>query len=144
MKKLLLIFCFFSITNLAFTQTKSIVEKNRYFITMYNLNANNFMFTQDLLEKFTNASYIEFNASDSAFTVLTYSLLDKKVVSGKMLKNYVPIKYFILDGEPIDPFPVYTNTGDQDQDAINYQKQKSDWINKYPAEYKKMVENLKK
>ncbi len=58
-----------------------------------------------------------------------------------MLKNYLPIKYFILEGEPIDAFPTLVNTGNPEFDANEYEKQKTDWIKKYPVEYKKMIEN---
>lgn len=143
MKKLLLLFCFFSISNLGFTQSENTYKKNRYFITMYNLHENNFEFTKNMLEKFTDATSVEFNTSDSTFVILTYRTLNKKVVSGKMLKNYIPIKYFILEGEPIDPFPVLVNTGHPEEDGRLYDEQKTMWIQKYPTEYKKMVENLK-
>jgi|JI10StandDraft_1071094.scaffolds.fasta_scaffold17176_4 hypothetical protein len=144
MKKLLLLLCFFSISNLGFSQTESSYKKNKYLITMYNLHDKNFDLTKSMLEKFTDATSIEFNKTDSSFVVLTYRTLNKKVVSGKMLKNYLPIKYFILEGEPIDPFPVLVNTGNAEEDGRVYDEQKTMWIQKYPAEYKKMIENLKK
>jgi len=56
----------------------------------------------------------------------------------------VPIKYFILEGEPVDPFPVLINTGNVEEDGKLYDQQKTMWIQKYPYEYKKMVESLNK
>ena len=111
---------------------------------MYNLHDKNFDLTKNMLEKFTDATSIEFNKTDSSFVILTYRTLNKKVVSGKMLKNYLPIKYFILEGEPIEPFPVFVNTGNAEEDGKLYDQQKTMWIQKYPSEYKKMVESLKK
>lgn len=107
---------------------------------MYNLHDKNFDLTKTMLEKITDATSVEFNKTDSSFVVSTYRILDKNVVSGKMLKNYLPIKYFILEGEPIDPFPSFVNTGNPDQDAIDYDTQKNNWVKKYPKEYKKMAE----
>jgi len=144
MKKLLLVFCFFSISYLGFSQNQTTYKKNKYFITMYNLHDKNFDFTKSMLEKFTDASSIEFDKVDSAFVITTYQTLNKKSVSAKMLKNFIPIKYFILEGEPVDPFPVYVNTGNTEEDGRLYDEQKTMWIKKYPYEYKKMTESLKK
>lgn len=140
MKKLLLLICLFSISYLGFSQNETGYKKNKYFITMYNLHDKNFDLTKTMLEKITDATSVEFNKTDSSFVVSTYRILDKNVVSGKMLKNYLPIKYFILEGEPIDPFPSFVNTGNPDQDAIDYDTQKNNWVKKYPKEYKKMAE----
>lgn len=126
------------------SQSEVKYTKNKYFVTMYNLTEKNFDLTKSMLEKFTDATSIEFNKTDSSFVILTYRTLNKKVVSGKMLKNYLPIKYFILEGEPIDPFPVFVNTGNAEEDGKLYDQQKTMWIQKYPSEYKKMVESLKK
>lgn len=144
MKKLLLLLCFFSISYIGFSQTETSYKKNKYFITMYNLHDKNFDFTKSMLEKFTDATSIEFNKIDSSFVVSTYQTLNKKSVSAKMLKNYIPIKFFVLEGEPVEPFPVYVNTGNAEEDGKLYDKQKNMWIQKYPYEYKKMVESLKK
>ena len=111
---------------------------------MYNLHEKNFDYTKSLLEKYTEAISVEFNTVDSLFIISTYKLLDKKMVLGKMQKNLMPIKYIVLEGDVIEPFPAFVNTGNPDQDAIDYDVQKTNWIKKYPLEYKKMIENLKK
>ena len=144
MRKLLLTLCLFSISYLGYTQTENSFKKNKYFVTMYNLHEKNFDFTKSMLVKFTDAASVEFNKVDSTFVILTYQTLNKKSVAAKTLKNYIPIKYFILDGEPVDSFPVYVNTGNTEEDGRLYDEQKSKWIQKYPYEYKKMVESLKK
>ena len=144
MKKLLFFFCFFSISNIGFTQSENTYKKNKYFITMYNLHEKNFDITKNLLGRFTDALSVEFNKTDSVFTILTYQTLNKRSVSSKMQKNYLPIKYFVMEGGPIDPFPTFVNTGNQEQDAIEYEKQKTDWIKKYPSEYAKMIKNSNK
>ena len=144
MKKLILFICLSSFSFIIMAQTDLKYSKNKYFISMYNLHENNFDVTKDLLGRFTDAVSIEFNKTDSVFTILTYKTLNKRSVSSKMQKNYLPIKYFILEGEPIDPFPTFTNTGNQEQDAIEYEKQKTDWIKKYPSEYAKMIKSLNK
>ncbi|MES2513297.1 MAG: hypothetical protein V4580_04105 [Bacteroidota bacterium] len=124
-----------------FSQKSTETTSNRYLITMYNLTEKNFDLTKDLLGRFTNATSVEFSKADSVFIIQTSLNVNKAVVSGKMVKNYVPIKYFILDGEPVDPYPTAINTGNPEQDALEYEKQKIDWIRKYPAEYKKMKSN---
>lgn len=144
MKKLILFICFSSFSFVIKAQTELKYSKNKYFISMYNLHEKNFDVTKDLLGRFTDAVSIEFNKTDSVFTILTYQTLNKRSVSSKMQKNYLPIKYFILEGEPIDPFPTYVNTGNSEEDGKLYDEQKSTWIQKYPYEYKKMVESLKK
>ena len=144
MKKRLLIICFFSASLLSNAQTDSQYLKNKYFISMYNLHEKNFDFTKALLEKYTEATSIDFNSVDSLFVISTYKSLDKKIVSGKMQKNLVPIKYIVLEGDVVEPFPSFVNTGNTDQDAIDYDTQKTNWIKKYPLEYKKMIANLKK
>lgn len=139
---------FVSICLLFFVVTKSQTEvkntNNKYFVTMYNLTEKNFDLTKDFLGRFTQATSIEFNKVDSAFVIETSSKVNKQIVSGKMLKNYLPIKYFILDGEPVDPFPTLIITGNSEEDGLEYEKQKLDWIHKYPAEYKKMVSSSHK
>jgi ABC-type glycerol-3-phosphate transport system substrate-binding protein len=144
MRKLLLLTFIFSAYFITEAQTDSQYSKKKYFISMYNLHEKNYDFTKSLLEKFTEATSIEFNKVDSVFTLYTFRTLNKTSVSAKMLKNYVPIKYFILEGEPIDPFPTIVNTGNPEEDGKLYDQQKSVWIQKYPYEYKKMVESLKK
>lgn len=141
MKHFLLIGIFVLISKSNYSQLDS---KNRYFVSMYNLNESNFELTKNLLEKYTETTSIIFNKTDSVFTLTTFQTLNKKVVIGKMLKNFVPIKYMILEGEPIDPFPIYVNTGYQEEDARTYDEQKTSWIKKYPLEYKKMIKGLNK
>lgn len=140
MKKLLLLIYLFSISYLGFSQNETAYKKNKYFITMYNLHDKNFDLTKTMLEKITDATSVEFNKTDSSFVILTYRILDKNVVSGKMLKNYFPIKSFIKEGEQPEPFPSLINTSNPEQDALIYEEKKNNWVKKYPKEYKKMVE----
>lgn len=125
------------------SQSEVKYTKNKYFVTMYNLTEKNFDLTKSFLQKFTDATSVEFNSKDSCFVIETFLMVNKKMVSGKMLKNYLPIKYIVLEGEATDPFPSFVNTGNQEQDALEYENQKIEWIKKYPVEYKKMIENSK-
>ncbi|MBK6986555.1 MAG: hypothetical protein IPH32_18295 [Bacteroidetes bacterium] len=113
-------------------------------MSFYNLNSSNFDQTKSLLERVTQSKSIEFDKVDSIFTITTNKSLDKNIVSGKMLKNYFPIKSFIKEGEQPEPFPTLVNTGNSEQDALIYEEKKNNWVKKYPKEYKKLIEtNIK-
>ncbi len=143
-KLLLLISCiYFLMPTSAKSQTETPIKKNRYFVTMHMITEKNIDSTKILLQKFTDATDVEFNKTDSTYIVSTYRVLNKQVIFGKLRKFYNPIKYMILEGEPMDPFPTPINTGNQEQDALDYYTQKMNWIKKYPLEYKKMADNLK-
>lgn len=142
--RLLLIGMSMLLIHTSYSQVNSENTKTKYFISFYNLNANNFEQTKNLLERITQSTSIDFNKTDSIFTITTNKNLDKNIVCGKMLKNYFPIKSFIKEGEPAEPFPTLTNTNNPEQDALLYDEQKNNWVKKYPKEYKKMVENSTK
>jgi hypothetical protein len=139
MLRLLLIgFCFLC------TKTINAQENTKYFVSFYNLNSSNFDQTKNLLERVTQATSIQFDKIDSVFTITTDKILDKNIVTGKMLKNYFPIKTIIKEGELPEPFPLLINTGNPEQDALMYEEKKNNWVKKYPKEYKKMTETLSK
>jgi hypothetical protein len=119
-------------------------ENAKYFVSFYNLNSSNFDQTKNLLERVTQATSIQFDKIDSVFTITTDKILDKNIVTGKMLKNYFPIKTIIKEGELPEPFPLLINTGNPEQDALMYEEKKNNWVKKYPKEYKKMTETLSK
>lgn len=141
MKHLLLIGIFILLSKSNYSQLTNL---NKYFFSFYNVTESNFDLTKSLLERFTNATSIDYNKTDNLFTVLTPLVLNKQTVTGKMLKNYLPVKFMVLEGEPVDPFPSFVNTGNQEEDGKTYDEQKTNWIKKYPLEYKKMTDALKK
>lgn len=95
---------------------------------------------ESVLYKITGATSVVYQADDSTFTLSTPRLLDKQVISGRLMKYYYPVRSITHLETDTDPFPVMRQSGDKDADAIQYEKEKQAWVKKYPDEYKKMLE----
>ncbi len=122
------------------TTLKSQTKENHYLIKFHSVTAQSKADMESVLYKLTGASMVTYEPRDSSFALSTYRLLDKQVISGKLLKHYYPVRSITHLETDIDPFPVMRQSGDQDADAIQYEKEKQAWVKKYPDEYKKMLE----
>lgn len=119
---------------------KSQNKQNHYVIKPFSVTDKSLPEIKSALSSITGATSLSYNTSDSTFSVNTYRLLDKNVVAGKMLKHYFPLKSIIDLDRDIEPFPAMKHTGNEYADALEYEKDKKAWIERYPAEYKKMTE----
>jgi hypothetical protein len=119
---------------------KSQTKENHYVIRFFNVPAESVSKVTDVLSRITGASSITYQPLDTAFSVSTSRLLDKHVISGKLLKHYFPVKFITHLETDIDPFPVWRNSGNMEADALQYEKEKQAWVKKYPEEYKKLLE----
>lgn len=122
------------------TALKSQSKENHYRIKFHSVTAESKAGMESVLYKITGASRLSYEPGDSTFLLSTARLLDKQVISGKLLKHYYPVRSMTHLEADIDPFPVIRNSGDKDADAIQYEKEKQAWVKKYPAEYKTMLE----
>lgn len=118
---------------------KSQDKENHYLIKPFSVTDKSLPEIKSALSSITGATSLSYNTPDSTFSVNTYRLLDKNVVAGKMLKHYFPLKYIIDLDRDIEPFPTMKHTGNEYADALQYEKEKKNWIERYPAEYKKMT-----
>ena len=122
------------------TTLKSQSKENHYTIKFQSVTAQSKADREAVLSKITGAGSISYEPKDSSFSLSTNRLLDKNVISGKLLKHYFPVRSIThLEGD-IDPFPVMRNSGDSNADAIQYENEKQAWVKKYPGEYTKMLE----
>jgi hypothetical protein len=119
---------------------KSQTRENHYVIKFHLVSAQSKADMESVLYKITGAGAIRYEPRDSSFALSTYRLLDKKVVSGKLLKSYFPVRSITHLEADIDPFPVMKHSGDKDADAIQYEKEKQAWAQKYPATYRDIIE----
>ncbi len=119
---------------------KSQTPENHYLIKFHSVSAQSKADMESVLYKITGARTISYEPRDSSFALSTSRLLDKRVISGKLLKHYFPVRSITHLETDVDPFPVMNHSGDKDADAIQYEKEKQAWVKKYPAEYKKMLE----
>lgn len=122
------------------TTLKSQSKENHYTIKFHSVTAQSKADVESTLYKLTGASHISYEAGDSTFMLSTPRLLDKQVISGKLLKHYYPVRSITHLETDIDPFPVMKQSGDKEADAIQYEKEKQAWVKKYPNEYKKLLE----
>jgi hypothetical protein len=122
------------------TALKSQSKENHYTIRFHSVTAQSKTDMESVLYKITGASAIRYEPRDSSFTLSTNRLLDKNVISGKLLKHYFPVRSITHLETDIDPFPMMGNSGDTNADAIQYENEKQAWVKKYPEEYKKMLE----
>jgi hypothetical protein len=122
------------------TTLKSQNKENHYTIKFQSVTAQSKADMEAVLSKITGAGTIRYEPKDSSFALSTSRLLDKNVISGKLLKHYFPVRSIThLEGD-MDPFPVMRNSGDTNADAIQYENEKQAWVKKYPDGYKKMLE----
>lgn len=122
------------------TALKSQSKENHYRIKFHVVTAQSRADMESVLYKITGANGLSYEPGDSTFLLSTTRLLDKQVISGKLLKHYYPVSAITHLEADTDPFPVIRNSGDKDADAIQYEKEKQAWVKKYPGEYKKMLE----
>lgn len=129
------------IVSVAFSATlKSQSKENHYTVKFHSVTAQSKADMESILYKITGASAISYEPKDSSFALSTDRLLDKNVISGKLLKHYFPVRSITHLEADVDPFPVMGNSGDTNADAIQYENQKQAWVKKYPDVYKKMLE----
>ncbi|MCZ8286868.1 MAG: hypothetical protein O9353_15560 [Bacteroidia bacterium] len=134
-------FVFIIIVSVVFSNTlASQTKENHYRIVFHSVNAQSKADMEAVLYKITGATAIRYEPRDSSFALSTERLLDKQVISGKLLKHYFPVRYITHLETDIDPFPVMRNSGDREADAIEYEKQKQAWVKKYPDAYKTLLE----
>ncbi|MES2132348.1 MAG: hypothetical protein V4506_08355 [Bacteroidota bacterium] len=119
---------------------KSQDKENHYIIKPFSVTDRSLADIKSALSSITGATALTYNAVDSTFVINTYRLLDKKVVAGKMLKHYFPLKSIIDIDRDIEPFPTMKHTGNEYEDGVQYEKEKKEWIARYPNEYKKLTE----
>lgn len=122
------------------TALKSQSRENHYRINFYTVTAQSKADMESVLYKITGASSINYESGDSAFLLSTARLLDKQVISGKLLKHYYPVRSITHLEADADPFPVMRNSGNKDADALQYEKEKQAWVKRYPNEYQKMID----
>lgn len=122
------------------TALKSQSKENHYRITFHSVTAQSKADMESVIYKLTGASAINYEPRDSSFALSTSRLLDKQVISGKLLKHYYPVRSITHLETDIDPFPVMRHSGDKEADAVRYETEKQAWVKKYPDEYKKMLE----
>ena len=115
-------------------------EKNHYLIKFHSVTAQSRADMESMLYAITGAATVSYEPRDSSFALSTYRLLDKQVISGKLLKHYYPVRSIKHLETDIDPFPVMRQSGNKEADAILYEKEKQAWVKNYPDEYKKMLE----
>lgn len=119
---------------------RSQTTENHYAIKFHSVAASSRADMESVLYKITGASTVRFNAVDSSFMLSTPRLLDKKVISGRLLKYYYPVSAITHLEKDTDPFPVLRNSGDRNADGLLYEQEKQAWVKKYPEAYKKMLE----
>lgn len=119
---------------------RSQTSENHYTIKFHSVAAGSRADMESVLYKITGASTVRFNVSDSSFTLSTPRLLDKLVISGRLLKYYYPVRAITHLETDTAPFPVMRNSGDKNADALQYEQEKQAWVKKYPEAYKKMLE----
>lgn len=127
----------------SFSQSTTGHADNEYRVRFKALQPSQLQEAKAVLAKLTEASVVEFNASDSTFLLKTYRDLDKKVIAGKLQKHYFSVDYMVKSSEQVEAFPQMQHSGDAEADALRYEQQKTEWIRKYPEAYKKMLEGSK-
>jgi|GEM_PF-2546319 len=115
-------------------------KENHYLIKFHSVSAQSRADMESVLYKITGAGTVRYEPRDSSFALSTSRLLDKQVISGKLLKHYYPVRSITHLEADVDPFPVMRQSGDKEADAIRYEQEKQAWVKKYPDEYKKMLE----
>ena len=111
-------------------------KPNNYTFRLYNAESH-IKEATDLLTRLTAASAVNYNVADSTFAVTTLRELDPKIISGKLQKNFYPVKSM---SKAEHSFPKFTDTGNPEQDARDYESRKAKWINENPDEYKAMLD----
>ncbi len=122
------------------TSLTSQTKEHHYLVKFHSVTAQSKADMQSVLYQLTGANMVSYEPLDSSFALSTYRLLDKQVISGKLLKHYFPVRSITHLETDIDPFPVMRQSGDKDADAIQYEKEKQAWVKKYPDAYKNMLE----
>jgi hypothetical protein len=117
------------------------LPENVYLVHIPVADSTNIGTITNMLLHYSNPSTITYDDANKMFTIKTMLKLDKNVISGKLQKNFFPVSSF---EKIIDPMPRMVNTGDQEQDAIDYEKRKEKWIKENPQEYKLMNNNPEK
>ena len=114
-------------------------RENHYAIKLYPVTNGHIPTIKALLSEITSANTSSYNTTDSVFSVSTYRLLDKKVIAGKMLKHYYPVKSIFHLEKDSEPFPVMKHTNNPRVDVLLYETEKTDWINRYPQLYSQLM-----
>lgn len=125
------------VSSLSFAQTSKDqpAKPNIYSFRLYNAESN-IKEATELLTRITAASSVNYNAADSTFAVTTLRELDPGIISGKLQKNFYPVKSMSKTDRS---FPKFVNTGNPEQDALDYDARKAKWISENPAEYQSML-----
>jgi hypothetical protein len=110
------------------------VKLNTYVIELQD-SGNDLKKTTDLLSKFTGAKEVKYSEAEKTYTLVTERELDYNILSGKLQKNFLPLKSIIKEEKG---FPVMVDTGNPELDAKNYETKKVKWIQENPEEYKRM------
>lgn len=115
MNKLLLILCFFSISDLVNAQTEKAVNPsiniyNKYFIKLDSNVAYNISSTTAFIKMVCAANTTNYNNLTRYFEVLTKRNLEQNIISGKLQKNATPMTEFIYQGQVEYTGSVISNT----------------------------------
>ncbi|MBK6985353.1 MAG: hypothetical protein IPH32_11595 [Bacteroidetes bacterium] len=115
MKKLLLLLCFFSISDAINAQTEKTVNPsiniyNKYLIKLDSNVAFNIQTTSTFIKQVCAATNTNYNNSTKYFEVVTKRNLQRNIIDGKLQKNATPMTEFIYVGQVEYSTSVISNT----------------------------------